>query len=76
MELTVNISADSHWRTHWLHITFFYKQLFDFFAEHAQISFGEDATVSDYFQPLVGIAVEATHLLFASNDFFEFNYYT
>lgn len=40
MELTMDITTDRDWCTYRLHVTLFYKDLLDFFAENTQVSFG------------------------------------
>ena len=46
MELTVDITADGYWGTHWLDVAFLNQDLLDLLAENAEVTLRKNSTRS------------------------------
>jgi hypothetical protein len=53
VELAVDISANGHWRLHWLHVALLDQDLLHLLAQDSQLSFWQDGTVLDGLKPII-----------------------
>lgn len=59
VELSMDVTTDSHWCFDWLNIAFLDKDLLHFFAKDAELALWQYGALLDCFKPVVDIA--ATH---------------
>ena len=57
MELTVDITADGYWGTHWLDVAFLNQDLLDLLAENAEVTLRKNSTALDSVEPLIYVYV-------------------
>ena len=62
MELSVDVSANSDWSLHWLHIALLDQDLLDLLAKDSQLSFWQDGSVLHGLKPIINNVL--THFSF------------
>jgi hypothetical protein len=53
MELTMDVTTDSHWCLHGLHIALLDQNLLNLFAQDSQFSLWQNCTVFDGLKPII-----------------------